>query len=91
MGTAQQDANAIGSAIRELEAEIATVGNASLTEKAAALHQMLSQGLVDHLPHVDWHEAAGLTGQQASARAGDADGVPTTNAGGKHEPTPTGG
>lgn len=88
MGTAQQDANAIGEAIRDLERDIAVAGNANLTAKAARLHEMLSQGLVDHLPDVDWYEAAGQAGQQRSEGDGD---VPETNAGGKHAPTPSGG
>lgn len=83
MGTAQQDANAIGVALRDLEADIATGGNASMTAKVGVLHELLSQGLVDHLPDVDWYEAAGIT-RSASTKGGA-----QTNAGGKHEPSPS--
>jgi hypothetical protein len=82
MGTPQQDANAIGAALHDLESDIATAGSASMTAKVQTLHQLLSQGLVDHFPDVDWYEAAGVTARAASKGA-------QTNAGGKHEPAPS--
>lgn len=88
MRTAQQTANEIGAALRDLETDIGTAGNASMTQKVGVLHELLSQGLVDHLPELDWHEAAGLSGGRPATNA---KGEVHTNAGGKHPPAPTDG
>lgn len=81
MGTLQEDSNAIGEAMRDLENEIDDTDDPVLMEKAQVLHQLLSQGCVDHLVPlgVDWHETAG---DHSAARGGGTD---------KPKPAPTGG
>jgi len=80
MGTLQQDCEAIGADIRELEAAIT---DPAAKEIATRLHQRLAQGFADHIrpgnPDLDWNAIAGTT----SARPTD---EMAAMSGGKHEP-----
>jgi hypothetical protein len=77
----QEDCNAIGQAVRDLEEMAQALGDEEIVAAATNLHEALANGFRDHIrpqhPELDWNAIAG----NGAARAGS-----TAESGTKHEP-----
>ncbi len=86
----QKTANAIGVELRGLRTELRASSRLAAAAAAEdALHQALSQAMVDFYPDLDWYEAAGVDRDEAqrSAAEGQDPAEPGPNeAGTKHQP-----